>query len=187
MADLPSHLFSPFFFLLPYLTLPRTHSQQMLPSLQRTTYIHKHKVSTTSSNRPNPYVSCPITSQRTYPNQPLPPSHVQLSSLSLRHLRLISPVTCSQGLRRRRRRQLKIHTSSHAEKKAVCCVVCPIFKAFLERKKKEKEEARLSLYHRYLPPVLFCFSLFGFGLATATLLRYYIAYFLSFSFSRISV
>lgn len=56
------------------------------------------------------------------------------------------------------------------------------------KKEKKKEEARLSLYHRYLPPVLFCSSLFGFGLATATLLRYYIAYFLSLlSFSYISL
>lgn len=54
-------------------------------------------------------------------------------------------------------------------------------------KEKKKEEARLSLYHRYLPPVLFCFSLFGFGLATATLLRYYVAYSLFLSLSRISV
>lgn len=73
------------------------------------------------------------------------------------------------------------------QKKAVCCVVCPIFNAFLEKKKKE--EARLSLY----PIFSLSYSvlpLFGFGLATATLLRYYIAYFLSllsFSFSYIGL
>lgn len=75
-------------------------------------------------------------------------------------------------------------------KKAVCCVVCPIFNAFWKKEKRKKEEARLGLYHTYLSPVLFCFSLFGFGLATATLLRYYIAYFLSllsFSFSYIGL
>lgn len=53
----------------------------------------------------------------------------------------------------------------------LCCL-----SHFCLLEKKKKEEARLSLYHRYLPPVLFCSSLFGFGLATATLLRYYIAY-----------
>lgn len=62
----------------------------------------------------------------------------------------------------------------------LCCL--SHFQSFLEEKKRKKEEARLGLYHRYLPPVLFCFSLFGFGLATATLLRYYIAYSLSLLF-----
>lgn len=73
------------------------------------------------------------------------------------------------------------------QKKAVCCVVCPIFKAFWKEKKRKKEEARLSLYLIF-PLSYSVFPLFGFGLATATLLRYYIAYsLLSFSLSYIAL
>lgn len=73
------------------------------------------------------------------------------------------------------------------QKKAVCCVVCPIFNAFLEERKK-KEEARLSLCPIF-PLSYSVLPLFGLGLATtATLLRYYTVYSLSlFSLSRISV
>lgn len=72
------------------------------------------------------------------------------------------------------------------QKKGVCCVVCPFFNAFWKKEKRKKEEARLSLYPIF-PLSYSVLPLFGLGLATATLLRYYIAYSLSFSRSYIGL
>lgn len=66
----------------------------------------------------------------------------------------------------------------------LCCL--SFFKAFWKEKKRKKEEARLSLYPIF-PLSYSVFPLFGFGLATATLLRYYVAYFLSISLSYIGL
>lgn len=73
------------------------------------------------------------------------------------------------------------------QKKKLYVVLSVPFLMLLWKKKKKKERRGEAKSVSYLPPVLFCFSLFGFGLATATLLRYYIAYSLSVPLSRISV
>lgn len=67
------------------------------------------------------------------------------------------------------------------QKKAVCCVVCPIFNTFLEKEKK-KEEARLSLYPIF-PLSYSVLPLFGLSLATTTLLHSLFSLHLSLSFS----